>query len=310
MGIYPSRTIVYPDAAYVADEDMSFTVCRVETETHGREGEDKSYSEVQWLNPAEVRLYGSLQLSFDVDVQYLTFYPHWVSESVFDGPGEIDDEKWLLDVVRPFLQDRISAPSFTSPFGPVRWRNSYELHPDVVLPPMFSERPYDFRTEGVDYVLAQNLYRTVRLDDDLYVRALFALIKSGMLRHHAQFHEQSIYMLYIAMEVCWRLVRQKLIASGESDPSPEDAMRFIHEAFHEHHLADGTTKWFEEYYEQRVMSFHPDSRYGVVAHAPLSWDDQPFLYRDMIEILRYLICGYVHPSHLKNWEDRRDRRRK
>lgn len=299
MGIYASKTVVYPDAAYVADDELSFSVCKLETHTRGREGEDESYSEVQWLNPAEVRLYGSLLLSFDVETQYLLFYPHWVSESIFDGPIRFDDEQWLLEVVRPLLQERVVAPDYTSPVGPVQWRNRYNTHPDIVLPPLISEKHYDFRTKDIDYSLARDLHRTVALDDDLYIRAIYSLIKSGMLRQHPQFHEQSIYMLYIAMEVCWRLVRQRLIASGVSDPRPEDAMKYIHESLHEHHLADGTTKWFEEYYEQRVMSFHPESRYGVVAHAPLYWDDQPFLYRDMIVILRFLICGYLHPRHLE-----------
>ncbi len=76
-------------------------------------------------------------------------------------------------------------------------------------------------------------------------------------------------------------------------------MKYVHESLHEYHLADGTTKWFEAYYEQRVMSFHPDSRYGIVPHAPLYWDDQSHLYRDMIVILRFLICGYLHPRNIE-----------
>ena len=154
------------DAAYIADDELSFSVCKLETHTRGREDEGESYSEVQWLNPAEVRLYGSLLLSFDIETQYLLFYPHWVSEIVFDGPERFDNKQWLLEVVRPMLQDRVGAPDYTSSVGPVQWRNHYKTHPDIVLPPFVSGENYDFRETDIDYSLAKTLDETIDLDDD------------------------------------------------------------------------------------------------------------------------------------------------
>ena len=265
MGVYPAQSVKFKNAAYVASKKLSFSVYRITADTRGREGDDESYSEVQWLNPEEVRLYGSLLLSFDTENQFLAFYPHISVEPIFDGPDDLDDQ-WLSDEVAPMLIERMQSADVQIDGFPRPRPNQYRRHPDITLPKIISGIEYDFRGDDVDYQVTTSLYETIRLDDDLYIRGLYAIIKAGMFRSHHQFHEEGTYMLFIAMVVCLTLTLKKLRASGKANPTNEDAMRYIHEVFNEHHLIDdeSSTKWFEEYYEQRVMSFHPESRVGIV----------------------------------------------
>lgn len=302
MGIYPAITTSFEDAVYVADDQLSFSVYKFSTHTRGRDGEDDSYSEVQWLNPAEVRLYGSLLLSFDVDVQYLSFYPHWQCEPIYDAQADVTDLDWLMHHVRRQLHDKMHAPDYLAPGFTVAQKNSYKLCSDIALPPIIdSSTSYDFRTDGVDYDLAAQVYDQVSLEDDLVIRGLGALVKAGMLRRHYQFLEEAICALFIAMEACLWLVMRRLKSEGNDNPSTKDAMDYILAAFNESHFIgeEGFSRWFEEYYDRRVMTLHPESRFGTVPHAPLYADDHSFLYRDMVETYRYLLCGFVHPRHFQ-----------
>ncbi len=294
-GIYPSDNIEFPDAVYVADDELSFSVHKVTTHTRGRDGEEESYSEVQWLNPAEVRLYGCLLLGIDVEYQYLAFYPHSNVEPLEDAPNDLSDREWLLEVVKPMLIRQLTAADHQVPGYPAPQKNAYQ-NSNIVLPPVVSGMEYDQRKD-IDLELARQVYSSIQLDDDLYIRGLYTLIKGGMLVKHYEFLEEAIYSLFISMEVAFSLVRRALYSRGVKDPSSVDAMTYILEAFNETHRIEGkgVEKWFEEYYDRRIMSFHPDSRFGIVPHAPLYADDFSHLYRDMIEIFRYLICGYVHP---------------
>lgn len=294
-GVYPSDSVGFPDAVYVADDELSFSVHKVTTHTRGREGEDESYSEVQWLNPAEVRLYGSLLLSIDIEDQYLAFYPHGTVEGLNVDSCDISDPEWLIDAVKPMLISKMSAPDHHEPGYPAPQRNTYK-DSHIVLPPAISDTTYDFRRD-INFVLAREVYDNIKLDDDLYIRGIYTLIKGGMLRVHYEFLEEAIYNLFISMDVAFSLVRKTLRVKGVINPSSTDAMTFVLKAFNENHRikGKGVEKWFEEYYDRRIMSFHPESRHGIVPHAPLYADDFHHLYTDLIEIFRYLICGYIHP---------------
>jgi hypothetical protein len=68
-------------------------------------------------------------------------------------------------------------------------------------------------------------------------------------------------------------------------------------------------KYFEEFYESRIMSFHPESRFGVFPHAPLMIDDFMHLRDSLLEIYAYLIGGFIKPDLLEyvtNQERRSD----
>lgn len=289
-GIYPARTTVFDDAAFVADEELSFSVIRETVGTRGGDGEDDSYSEVQLLNPAEVRLYGSLQLSFDISESLLAFYPFWIGEPVEAPSGGLVDTKWLMDTVKPQLHASLAQKLDEDERRVPRYSWIEQMH----LPPIMADAEYFLRDEAIDYGMAQQLHDNIDLSDHLYIRGLYAIIKSGMLRAHYAFMEEAVYMLFIALEVSFVLVKKKLQSQGVHEPTSKQAMDYIHDAFHD---IDRVERYFEYYYDQRIASFHPESRLGVFPHAPLFVDDQIFLYRDMIEVFRFLICGYVDPVH-------------
>lgn len=292
-GIYPLETILFLDAVYVADEDLSFSVYRETTHTRGREGDNESYSEVQWLNPSEVRLYGSLLLSIDVELQFISFYPHGFVELINQVDCDLSDRNWLFDSVKPMLIDKLIASDRFGAEGYSKERNKYQRS-HIVLPPVVSGEIYA-QTKDINYELAKLIYQNIQLNDDLYIRGLYTLIKGGMLRRHYEFLEDAIHNLFISMDVAFNLVRRVLLSQGIKNPSSKDAMTYVLTAFNENNRIKTmeVERWFEEYYDRRIMSFHPDSRYGVVPHAPLYADDFSHLYKDMIEIYRYLICGYI-----------------
>jgi len=202
--------------------------------------------------------------------------------------------EWFLEVVKPYLRDKIIEPDILHPGAYAPAKNTYRWCADIATPPITGGPNYDFRKSGIDYDLARSLYNSIDLNDALVIRGLTTLIKAAMLHFHYQFFEAAIYSLFISMEVSFRLVVRALKAKGVAEPTSKDAMTYIHDAFFDIHRVE---KYFEEYYDGRVMTFHPESRYGVYPHAPLAADDYYFLFNDMLEVYAFLICGYVHPKH-------------
>lgn len=290
-GVYPAESLYFSDAAYIRDDELTFSVCQFKKHTRG--GDDESYSEVEWLNPIEARLYGSLMLSVDRDESFSAFYPYPTTEPLWCHE-QTPDEKWFTEYVKPYLRKKIAEPDILHPGASAPAKNMYRWSADIAMPPIAGGPGYDFRTNGIDYQLARTLYSAIDINDALVIRGLTTLIKAAMLHFHNQFFEAAIYSLFISMEVSFRLVIRALKAKGITEPTSKDAMTYVHDAFYDINRVD---KYFEEYYEGRVMTFHPESRYGVYPHAPLAADDYYFLYNDMLEVYAFLICGHVHPKH-------------
>ena len=290
-GVYPAESLYFDDAAYVQDDELTFSVCRFRKRTGG--SGDESSSGVEWLNPIEARLYGSLMLSVDRDERFSAFYPYPITEPLI-SPAQAIDKRWLFEYVRPHLQKKIIEPDMHHPGAYAPAKNSYRWCADISMPPIVGGPQYDFRSTGIDYNLAKTLYDSIDLDDALVIRGLTTLMKAAMLHFHYQFREAAIHSLFISMEVSFRLVVRTLKAKGIPEPTSKEAMSYIHDAFHDIHRVE---KYFEEYYEGRVKTFHPENRYGVFPHAPLAADDYNFLYNDMLEVYAFLICGYVNPKH-------------
>lgn len=90
------------------------------------------------------------------------------------------------------------------------------------------------------------------------------------------------------------MVLRKLKQNGIKEPNAKDAAQFIHDAFYD---VNRLEKYFEEDYEKRVQSFHPQSRYGTYPYPPIMADDYFQLFNDLLEVYAYLLIGYVHPTH-------------
>lgn len=290
-GVYPGENLCFCDAAYIRDYELTFSVYQFKKHTRG--GDDESYSEVEWLNPVEARLYGSLMLAVDREQSFCAFYPYPTTEPLWCRDAT-PNERWLTEHVKPHLKRIIEKPDILHPGASVPAKNTYRWCADIAMPPIAGGPDYDFRTNGIDYQLARTLYGAIDINDALVVRGLTTLIKAAMLHFHMQFFEAAIYSLFISMEASFRLVVRTLRKNGISEPTSKDAMTYIHDAFHDINRVD---KYFEEYYEGRVMTFHPESRYGIYPHAPLAADDYYLLFNDMLEVYAFLISGYVHPKY-------------
>jgi hypothetical protein len=74
---------------------------------------------------------------------------------------------------------------------------------------------------------------------------------------------------------------------GLQNPSALDAGALIDEIDgFDPHLS--TMSYFEEFYEARIKTMHPSSRFGIFPVAPLEADDFYFLRRGLIEVYHWL----------------------
>lgn len=162
--------------------------------------------------------------------------------------------------------------------------------PISVKPPKYSGDKYQFSNEAFIPDLFDKIYTSIDPNDHLLIRGLSALIKSQMLQRHPLFLEEAILTLFVSLEASFRLVLRKLKTDGIKEPTSRDAHNFIDETFNNNKFGSG--KYFEIYYERRIKSMHPESRFGVYPHAPLMADDFYDLYDDLLDVFTYLICGY------------------
>lgn len=288
-GVYPAKSVVFTNCVYVADEDLAFSVVRTEQPM-----EDEPYSELQFLSRSEVRLYGALMLSVDREESYVAFYPfpYGIRLLCDDADGSVDE---LLKVVKPLILKAITAPDVHHPGYPAPARNPYRST-DIPLPALVGGTKYDFREKGIDYELAQRLFDSIDPRDDLAVRGVATFMKAAMLHFHYEFFEEATNTLFISLEASFRLVLRRLRESGKVNPTAKDAATFIHDAFSDVYRLE---KYFEEDYEKRIFSFHPESRIGTYAFPPLAADDYYCLYDGLLEVFAFLLTGYVHPKYRK-----------
>jgi hypothetical protein len=142
----------------------------------------------------------------------------------------------------------------------------------------------------LDGSLQRRLFGSIHLADHVLLRGLATWLKSGMLWMHRSFAEEANYALYVSLEASFAVVRERLRQLGNPDPSAEDAGRFVREIFR----VDGADgKYFGEFYEDRIRTLHPSSRYGTFVYAPLGRDDFYWLFRDLREMWRFLILKEV-----------------
>ncbi len=72
------------------------------------------------------------------------------------------------------------------------------------------------------------------------------------------------------------------------NPTSRDAGRFLDDAFNWD--SDG---YFVAYYDARIRTIHPESRFGAYPAAPLLVDDFYDLYSDLILVYDFLLTDHV-----------------
>jgi len=254
------------------------------------------FSEFDWASPQELRLLASLLFSETREGALLMLYPVVRYEPWLDVEDLDMHDSGIVACVRSFLiRDAVPAvrKSWPGQFG--------------------GAEPYD-RPQLVDadeYSLNRVLdfWKSIKPKNYLLLGGAYALIKSDMLSRHHEFWEEAIISAYIAMEASFALILRRLRLEGCENPGARDAGGWIHRHFDEHFgikRSEKFQKYFQQFYDERIMTLHPASRFGDLPYAPIMHDDLIHLRRSLREILAYLSIG----SHGDDFhEDRRSNSR-
>lgn len=276
-GTYPSGVQHVPTGFFYADEEIAFSVVL------GADWEDilddAPYSEFNWASPEELRLMASLVLCELREEPYLSLYP------VVRYSPRIDARE--LDLTCPLTVHCVrelilkTAAEVCTPFGQ-HGRLAGIINKKYNVVP--AER------YGFDRLL--KFWNSLNDASFVFFRGLYMLIKADMLRQHYEFNEEAIVSLYIALDASFSLVKRHLQVLGVKEPSAHDAAVWLHEHFDAPlglRAPDETEKYFESFYEERVMTMHPANKYGDTPYAPIMHDDIPHLRRSLREIFSYLL---------------------
>jgi len=128
--------------------------------------------------------------------------------------------------------------------------------------------------------------RDTQLNDHLLMRGLGALLRAQMCWRHPEIAEAAAIQLYIALDVSFEIVLEILRGRGLANPSALDAGALIDEVFNPG-IESG--RYFGDYYEDRIKTLHPSSRFGVFPVPPLLADDYYFLRHGLVEVYHWLI---------------------
>jgi hypothetical protein len=130
-----------------------------------------------------------------------------------------------------------------------------------------------------------------------------------MLSRYSEFIEEATICCFISLEASFRIILRKLEVDGVKSPGAKDAARWLHEHFDSHLGFEAPLdRYFEEFYDQRVMTLHPSSRFGEFAYAPLAVDDYYHLRGSLRSIFGYLVSGKHDRGFISTVERRKDGR--
>lgn len=261
-----------------ADEDIVFAV------TYGRRWkaslDDLPYSEVDWLEPELIRLLGALMMTEQfADGSRCRFYPIPHSGRVIDAesfdlmqPGSAEVVKSAL-LRTPILRGVVALEECRKSVG---WQNGF----------LFDMNELSIEEFPV-------YWQGIKTADHVLLRGIQALIKSDMLATHEEFMEEATIATFIAMEASFQLVRRHLQAIGNPNPSSADAGKWVYETFDEPMgvWASEGMRYFDEFYDQRIQTVHPASRFGDIPYAPVMVDDWIHLRETLPGIFAYLVLN-------------------
>jgi len=291
-GMYLRGTCCNPAGLFHADEDMAFAV------TYGSGWSDIDhlpYSEVDWLEPEVVRLLGSVMLAEDEDGCILRrFYP--VPHAGF----EIDEERLDLTntqtakLVKAALVDTIDNVNWPS-YIRANWATCLGQSFQLTDPTASSKK------------LQRRYYAAFSHDNHILMRGVQALIKSDMLSHHIEFQEEATIAAFIALDASFEMVMRHLRHMGMKSPGSREAGDWLYRTFDEPlGLSAGQgLKYFEEFYEQRIQTIHPASRFGDAPYAPVMADDWVHLRIMLPQVFGYLLIGEHAPHFIRRINEAR-----
>jgi hypothetical protein len=268
FGTYWSQAAVLSSAAYIVREDLIFSACHFDQDAH----EDDYYTEHDEPTPEETRLLASLALSIGPDRGFMAQYPDFASLRL-DDHRQLDHPNVIIDIEQQ-LREALAASNKSRP------RTSAPLPP----------ASYDHFHWPLPQAVFHEIYANIDAMDHLLIRGLATWLKSSMLYSHSSFGEEANYPLWISLDASLAIIFEALRAAGNPNPTALDAGNFIHDAFGEQRTG---LKYFEEFYEDRIMTMHPQNRFGTFAFAPIGHDDFYWLHNGLRDVYRYIILGKV-----------------
>jgi len=277
-GQYPRGVCASEGALYLADDEVAFTA--VHARPYDQMASNFPYSEMDWATPQEVRFWASILLCEDAEGPKILLYPEHTTFALVDPP-EVD----LQDGEVQSELRRIVLDEFTN-----RER--------IITPYQLFEREVHLNRQP-------GFWRGISESDHVLLRGITCLIKCDMLSRYYEFTEEAVIVAFIALEASFSLVVQSLKQSGIDSPTARDAGKWLDDTFNRPlGIEPGDRKYFEELYEQRVMTMHPSSRYGDCPYAPLAVDDLFDLRRDLREVFAYLVSGEHGPEFSRRLKER------
>jgi len=281
LGSYPRHSIALPNARLLVNDELVVSSVHVEPpEVHGLE-----YSfELEYLALEETRFFAAVALAVHPDNGMAYTYPLYGHVDVYpddrmsytephghvDADCETDDDA-LIKAARK-LATCMSDHSFY-------WRR--------VPPPAYGGPAYQWRDAGVNVDNVLNVVCAAQLNDHLLMRGLGALLRSDMCWQHFEIADAAALQLYIALDAAFQMILRLLREQGVSDPTALDAGALVDaQVFNQRH---GPGAYFADFYEDRIKTTHPLSRFGVFVGPPLDHDDYLFLRDAMVEVYYWLI---------------------
>lgn len=277
-GMYPSGTFHVENGFFHASEEIAFSV--VKGESWEAQDPEVRFSEFDWASPQELRLLASLLLCEKRGDAYVRFYPIVRYGHLLDAEDLDLSSSRIVEKISELLLD-LARESKGAPSRP-RIERCLDAPYSLVSPDRYAIS----RLPEFWHHLSSRNY--------VALRGIYALIKSDMLSCHYEFYEESIISLYISLEASFSLVMRQLRNCGIDNPSAHDAAVWLHEHFDKPFgipEPDSTERYFHDFYEGRVMTLHPASRYGDSPYAPIMHDDAPHLRRSLREVFAYLVTG-------------------
>lgn len=257
LGLYPCGRIHGKRGTYYLDDKLSFIAVR--TLEHRSV---KYHSDLTLLGFEEIRFLSAILLSMRPDHGVLRIYPGLAR--IIAEPKNVEG---LFEQAEQFALDIAN-----------------ERIPPAI--PMLGGAAYEISRQTINDKDFRKLLAKISISDHLMLRGLSAILKADMLNAHREFEEESHSILYIAMESAYQLILRILKKRGKSNPNAFDAGEFLLSIFPNETPG---MRFFEEYYDDRIKTFHPESRFGTFAFPPMTASDAYGLRAGLISMFRFLI---------------------
>ncbi len=281
IGRYPKQSLRLGGSRLLIREEIVISAVPIDPpEFHGLGIEN--LSEIENLTMEEIKFFAAITISFRPSDGAVCLYPLPLFR-IEDGACSDDD--WAFKESAEFLTQVSQSDHFVS---------------GSVLPPLFGGPTYDFHHAPFDLATAEKAHEKISTTDHLLIRGLGALLKSKMLWVRPEFYEPALLELYIALDASFQIIIRILRSQGLENPTADDAGRFLDEIFGN---KTSSGAYFSDYYADRIITIHPQSRFGIFPFPPLLADDFLILLCDLVEIFLYLAweksgpwktgkCGY------------------